>query len=97
MRRKRAAVKQINHRVGLQLLTCRVWTQALTNTFTNELVPLFAATSLPQGGLALMPSQLAGPLAFSGAVFLLYAGAQAECGPGSGVVALYVCNFDRAI
>ncbi len=49
--------------------------QALTNTFTNELVPLFAATSLQRGGLALTPSELAGPLAFSGAVFLLYAGA----------------------
>lgn len=48
--------------------------QALVNTFVNELVPLFAATSFQAGGMALEASQLAGPLAFSGAAFLIYAG-----------------------
>ena len=38
-----------------------------------QLIPLFASAPLDRGGLALRPSQLAGPLAFSGAVFLLYA------------------------
>lgn len=47
---------------------------AFFNTLVNELVPLFAATSVPAGGMALEASQLAGPLAFSGATFLLYAG-----------------------
>ena len=38
-----------------------------------QLVPLFASAPRGRGGLALKPRQLAGPLAFSGAVFLVYA------------------------
>lgn len=46
---------------------------ALLNTYLNELVPLFASAPRDRGGLALKPRQLSGPLAFSGAAFLLYA------------------------
>jgi hypothetical protein len=38
-----------------------------------QLVPLFASAPRDRGGLALKPRQLSGPLAFSGAAFLVYA------------------------
>lgn len=38
-----------------------------------QLVPLYASAPQIRGGLALKPRQLSGPLAFSGAVFLVYA------------------------
>jgi hypothetical protein len=38
-----------------------------------QLVPLYASAPQNRGGLALKPRQLSGPLAFSGAVFLVYA------------------------
>ena len=49
-------------------------TDCRSAVLVNPVQPLFASTPKERGGLSLTASQVAGPLAFSGAVFLVYAG-----------------------
>ena len=59
-------------RVGSSAMLNR--TDCRSAVLVNSVQPLFASTPKERGGLSLTASQLAGPLAFSGAVFLAYAG-----------------------